>query len=103
VQVAPRIRLRAPRRVTARRPFTVSGGMRPRRARLVLSIVREGTDRQLHTVARVAVKVREGRFRIKVRLRRPALHRLRVTSVGDARNIAGRSGDVYLRAVRSGR
>jgi len=103
VQVAPRIRLRAARRVTARRTFTVSGSMRPRRARLVLAIAREGTDEQMHTVARVAVKVREGRFRIKVRLRRPALHRLRVASVADAHNIPGRSGDVYLRAVRSRR
>jgi hypothetical protein len=100
VQVAPRIRLRAARRVAARRPFTVSGSMRPRRARLVLAIAREGTDERMHTVARVPVKVRQGRFHFKVRLRRPALHRLRVASVGDARNVAARSGDVYLRAVR---
>jgi hypothetical protein len=103
VQVAPRIALRAPRRVTARRPFTVSGSMRPRRARLVLAIAREGTDEQMHTVARVAVKVREGRFSIKVRLRRPALHRLRVMSASTPRNAPGRSGDVVLRAVRARR
>jgi N-acetylmuramoyl-L-alanine amidase len=103
VQVAARIRLRARRRVTARLPFTVSGSMRPRRARLVLAIAREGTDARMHTVARVAVKVRAGRFSVKVRLRRPALHRLRVASVADARNTASRSGDVYLRAVRRGR
>jgi uncharacterized FAD-dependent dehydrogenase len=89
--------------VTARLPFTVSGSMRPRRARLVLAIAREGTDARMHTVARVAVKVRAGRFSVKVRLRRPALHRLRVASVADARNTASRSGDIYLRAVRRGR
>jgi hypothetical protein len=100
VKVAPRIRLRAARRVAARRPFTVSGSMRPRRARLVLAIAREGTDEQMHTVARVALKVRAGRFRVKLRLQRAALHRLRVASVTDTRNSAGRSGDVYLRAVR---
>ncbi|HEX8156045.1 MAG TPA: N-acetylmuramoyl-L-alanine amidase [Solirubrobacteraceae bacterium] len=103
VQVAPRIRLRAARRVIARRAFTVSGSMLPRRERLVLAIAREGTDEQMHTVARVGVKVRQGRFRIKVRLRRPALHRLRVASMADAHNIPGRSGDVYLRAVRPNR
>jgi len=103
VQVAARIRLRAAHRVTARRPFTVSGSMRPRRARLVLAIAREGSDERMHTVARVPVKVRAGRFRVKVRLRRPALHRLRVGSITDVRNIASRSGDVYLRAIRPGR
>ena len=100
VRVAARIRLRARPRVTARLPFTVSGSMRPRRPRLVLAIAREGTDARMHTVARVAVKVRAGRFRVKVRLRRPALHRLRVASVADTRNVASRSSDVYLRAVR---
>jgi hypothetical protein len=103
VQVAPRLRLRAARRVTARRPFTVSGSMRPRRARLVLAIAREGTDERMHTVAHVPVKVRAGRFAVKVRLRRPALHRLRVRSVTDGRNVASRSGAIYTRAVRPGR
>jgi hypothetical protein len=46
------------------------------------------------------VRVYEGRFAVRVRLRRPALHRLRVTSAGSARNVAGRSRAVVLRAVR---
>jgi hypothetical protein len=86
--------------VTARRPFTVSGSVRPRRTRLALQIARAGSDRRMHVVARVPVRVRGGRFAVRVRLRRPALHRLRVTSAGSARNVAGRSRAVVLRAVR---
>jgi hypothetical protein len=100
VRVAPRIRLRAAHRVTARRPFEVSGSVRPRRQRLALQIAREGSDGRMHVVARVPVRVRGGRFDVRVRLRRPALHRLRVTSAADARNVGGRSGDVVLRARR---
>ena len=100
VQVAPALRLRAPRRVTARRRFTVSGSMRPRRASVVLEIARKGSDGRMHTVARVALKVRRGRFAAPVALRRAGLHRLRVAFTGDRRNGAGRSGDVYLRAAR---
>jgi hypothetical protein len=100
VRVAPRILLRSAQRVTARRPFTVSGSVRPRQTRLALQIAREGSDRRMHVVARVPLRVREGRFAVRVRLRRPALHRLRVTSAASARNVAGRSGDVVLRAAR---
>jgi hypothetical protein len=101
VRVAPRIRLRAARRVTAKRPFTVTGSVRPRRGRVTLQIARQGSDEAMHVVARVAVSpAADGRFVLHVRLRRPALHRLRVTSAPDARNVAGRSGDMVLRAVR---
>jgi hypothetical protein len=55
VKVAPLLRVRAPTRVTARRRFTVSGSMRPRRATLVLEIARRGRDAKMHTVARVPV------------------------------------------------
>jgi hypothetical protein len=54
----------------------------------------------MHTVARLPVKVRRGRFAARVALRRPAVHRLRVIFRGDAHNRSARSGDVYLRAVR---
>jgi hypothetical protein len=100
VRVAPRIGLRVARRVTATRRFTVSGSARPARVRLALQVARQGRDGRMHVVARLPVKLRGGRFALKVRLRRPALHRLRVVSVADARNGAGRSGDVVLRAVR---
>jgi len=101
LRVAPRLRVRAPTRVTARRRFTVSGSMRPRRARIVLEIAREGADRRMHTVARMPVTVRRGRFSSRIALRRAALHRIRVTFAGDGRNGRARSGDVYLRAVRA--
>jgi hypothetical protein len=100
VRVAPRIGLRAARRVAARRLFTVAGSVRPARARLALQVARQGSDGKMHVVARLPVKVKGGRYAVRVRLRRPALHRLRVTSAADARNVAGSSRDVVLRAVR---
>ncbi len=100
IQVAPRLALRAPRRVTALRRFTVRGSVSPRRAQLVLQIARQGSDGRQHPVARLPVRVRAGRFSTVVRLRRPALHRLRIAFPGDARNVAARSADVYLRAAR---
>jgi hypothetical protein len=54
----------------------------------------------MHTVARITVKIRGGRFSARVALRRPALHRLRIVFPGDGRNGPARSGDVVLRAVR---
>jgi hypothetical protein len=103
VRVAPRIRLRAVRRVTARRTFTVSGSVLPARVRLALVVAREGSDRRMHVVARLPVKASARRFAVQIRLRRPALHRLRIVSAGDDRNVAGRSGDIVLRAVRARR
>jgi hypothetical protein len=100
VAVAPRIGVLAPRRVTARRPFTLRGSVRPLRSGVRLAIARKGTDGAFHTVARVPLRVRAGAFRTTLRLRRPALHRLRVESPADVRNGAGRSRDVLLRAVR---
>jgi len=78
----------------------VRGTVRPRRARVTLEIARRGARGRLHAVVRVTVKVRHGRFAARVRLRRPALHRLRVRFAADGRNAAARSGDVLLRAVR---
>ncbi len=100
VEVAPRLRLRAPRRVAVQRRFTISGSMRPRRPRAVLEIARAGSDGRLHTVARIALKIRRGRFSARVRLRRATLHRVRVAFAGDERNRSVRSRDVHLRAVR---
>lgn len=100
VAVAPQLRVRAPQRVTARRRFHVRGSVRPRRARVTVEIARKGSDGRMHTVARVPVKVRRGRFSAPVRLRRPALHRIRVRFAGDERNAATRSGVLLLRAVR---
>jgi hypothetical protein len=100
VAVTPRIGVIAPKRVVATRTFTVRGSIRPLRAGVTLVIARQGRDGEFHTVARVPVRATAGVFAAKVRLRRPAVHRLRVESRSDARNRAGRSRDVILRAVR---
>ena len=100
VQVAPRLALRTPKHVTARRRFTVRGSMSPGRSRVTLVVGRQGSDGLMRTVARIPVKVRGGRFSTAVRLRRPALHRLYAAFDGDGRNRAGRSADVYVRARR---
>jgi hypothetical protein len=100
VAVAPRIGVIAPKRVVAMRGFTVRGSIRPLRSGVTIVIARQGTDGKFHTVARVPVRARAGRFAAKVRLRRPAIHSLRIVSRSDARNRAGRSRDVILRAIR---
>ena len=98
--MAPRISLIAPGRVIATRTFTVRGNIRPLRGGLALVIARQGTDGEFHTVARVPLRSASGAFVAKVRLRRPAVHRLRIESRPDALNGAGRSRDVILRAIR---
>jgi len=99
VGVAPRISVRAARRVGAGRGFTVSGSVRPRRARLMLELQRRSSG-GMRTVARMPVKVRSGRYAVRLRLPRAALHRLRVVFKADARNSFGSSARRYVRAVR---
>jgi hypothetical protein len=101
LQVAPRLALRAPKRVTALRSFTVRGSMSPRRARATLVIARKGSDARMHTVARLPVRVSGERFATPVRLRRAVLHRMHVAFAGDERNHPARSADVFVRAVRA--
>jgi hypothetical protein len=103
LEVAPRLALRVARHVTARRGFTVGGSVSPHRSPAVLVIERKGSDGRMHRVARVVVRVKGGRFATRVRLRRPALHRMHVAFAGDGRNAAARSADVYVRAVRASR
>ena len=100
LEVLPLIEAAAARRTVVRRALVVRGLVRPPKARLGLQVARQGSDGRFHVVARVPVRAAGGRFRTVVRLRRPALHRLRVTFAGDRRNLPGRSNDVVLRAVR---
>ena len=102
VKVAPRIDASAPSRIAARRALLVTGSIGPPRANLVLVVARRISGGAFRTVARLPVRAASGRFRKVVRLRRPALHRLRVVSATDSRNVAGSSGDVYVRALASG-
>jgi hypothetical protein len=102
VGVAPRIGAQtAATRVAVRRAFTVRASIRPRRAALVLVVARKGSDGAFHRVARLAMRARAGTARVLVRLRHPGLYRLLVQSLADERNVAGRSRDVLVRAVRA--
>ncbi|MDQ3675314.1 MAG: N-acetylmuramoyl-L-alanine amidase [Actinomycetota bacterium] len=103
VGVAPRIRVRATRRVGARRRFTVSGSIGPRRERVTLEVQRKGAAGKMRTIARLRVKVRSGRFAARLRLRRAGLHRLRAVFRADARNSFASSPRRYVRVVRRGR
>ncbi len=103
VQVAPTIVARAPKRAVAGRPFAVSASISPPRSRALLLVARDGSDGRYHTVARLAMPGPAGHPRVTLRLRRRALHRLRVETTGDARNIAARSPDVLIRAVSAHR
>jgi len=100
VGVAPRISVRATKRVGVGRRLTVSGNVRPRRARLTLELQRKGSGGRMRTVERVPVKVRAGRYAVRLRLRRATLHRLRVVFKADAQNSFGSSSRQYVRAVR---
>lgn len=91
---------KAARRVVYGRPLTITGKVRPAKGRLVLEIARQGRDQKYHIVARVRIKPKRGAFRVVTRLRRPALHRLRIRFAGDKTNAAATSADVVLRAIR---
>jgi len=99
IGVAPRISVRSAKHIGARRAFTVSGSMRPRRGRLTMEVQRKGRDGKLRTVARVRVKVRSGRYAARLRLRRVGLHVIRVVSPADARNSFGSSRVRYVRVA----
>ena len=99
IEVAPRISVQAAKRIAAGRRFTVSGNVRPRRARLMLELQRRSNG-MMRTVARMRVKVRSGRYTVRLRLRRAALHRLRIVSKADASNSFGSSARRYVRVVR---
>lgn len=103
VAVAPRIKVRVAKRVRARRTFTVRGSVGPRRARLTLELQRKGSSGTMRTIARVPVKVRSGRYAVRLRLRRAVLHRLRVVFAADARNSPASSARRYVRVLRRAR
>jgi len=64
----------------------------------VVHVARERKGRYT-TVARVKVKVANGKFRAAFPLAKPALYRLRVQFAGDKRNAPARA-DFCVRAVR---
>jgi hypothetical protein len=99
LKVAPALGVTQPaRRVQAGRRSVVKGTLRPRKGTLVVDVARESRGRY-RTVARVKVKVANGRFRAAIPLAKPSLYRLRVRFAGDKRNAPARA-DFFVRAVR---
>jgi len=88
---------RRARSVPPGRPIRLTGAVRPRKALAVLTVKRRTPRGRLLPVSRRTVKLRKGRLRTSLRLRRPALYRVRLSVRRDARNLAARSGDVSVR------
>ena len=98
VGVRPRVRLKVPvDAVAPGRPIRLTGAVRPRKALGVLTVKRRTPRGRLLPVSRRTVKLRKGRLRTSLALRRPALYRVRLSVRRDARNLAARSADVSVR------
>jgi hypothetical protein len=101
VTVAAVLRARAAaRRVRAGSAALLTGSVRPRKATLRLTVERQLRAARYAPSAKRSVKLRAGRFRVRVRLPRAGLYRLRVTFAGDRLNAAAKSAAVFVRAVR---
>ena len=90
----------AARRVRAGSAALLTGSVRPRKAALRLTVERQLRAARYAPAAKRSVKVRAGRFRLRVRLPRAGLYRLRVTFAGDRLNAAAKSAAVFVRSVR---
>jgi hypothetical protein len=75
----------------------VTGSVAPRKTRAVLSVKRQTSSGGLALVSRRTVALRSGRLRTTLRMRRPALYRVRLSVRRDARNLAARSQAVPFR------
>jgi uncharacterized protein with LGFP repeats len=100
IAVQALVEARAAKRVVIRRPLTVRGRVRPAKGRLTLAIARQGRDGRYRTADTIRIRPRKGAYRLTIRVRRPALYRLRVSFAGDATNTTSRSADVIFRAIR---
>jgi hypothetical protein len=78
-------------------PIPVTGTTRPRKAAAVLTVKRRTATGGLVLVSRRTVKLRKGRLRTTLRLRRPASYRVRLSVRRDTRNLAARSEAVSFR------
>ena len=101
LRVAPGVVARAPRRVLAGRRLVLRGAVSPRRTKLRVEAQREVRRRTYVRTALARANGSRGAFRATVLLRRPGLYRVRVRTVGDRRSTTGRSGWLYVRAVRT--
>ena len=101
LRVAPALEVRKPsNRVLMRRRSVLSGRLRPSKGTVLVEAALQRGARSYRTVLRAKVRVRGGRFRAAIPLRRPGLYRLRVRFAGDWRN-APAYRDFYVRAVRT--
>jgi hypothetical protein len=80
-----------PSSVASRGAVRVTGQVRPRKSRGVLSVKRRTATGGLALVSRRKVALRSGRLRTTLRIRRPALYRVRLSVLPDSRNLAARS------------
>ena len=78
-------------------PVRFSGSVRPRKTSAILTLERRTVSGRLVRVSRRSVRLRKGRLRTTLRLRRPALYRARLSVRRDARNLAARSAVVTFR------
>ena len=75
----------------------ITGSVLPRKMRAVLTVKRQTRSGGLALVSRRTVALRSGRLRTTLRMRRPALYRVRLSVRRDARNLAARSQAMSFR------
>jgi hypothetical protein len=91
--VRPRVSLG----LAAADPVRLTGSVRPRKARAILTLKRRTAAGRLVRVSRRSVRLRKGLLRTTLRLRRPALYRARLSVRRDTRNLSARSPVVTFR------
>jgi N-acetylmuramoyl-L-alanine amidase-like protein len=108
ISVVPRIAIRAStNRLVAGSSVLVAGRVWPPKRHARLTVERRQPGGGYARVANLPVRLRQGRFRHLLRLRRPGLYRVTLHTAADARNAATRSDPLAIRAInrrgRSGR
>jgi hypothetical protein len=75
----------------------VTGTVLPRKSTAVLTVKRQASSGRLVLVSRRTVRLRSGRLRTALRIKRPALYRARLSTRRDARNLTARSQALAFR------
>jgi hypothetical protein len=98
--VRPRVSLSlGAREVAPGARVPVSGTVRPRKLRAVLTVKRQTSTGRLALVSRRTVVLRSGRLRTALRARRPALYRVRLSTRRDPKNLSARSQALAFRVA----
>ena len=82
------------------RAVLIAGDVLPRKTQAVLTVKRVLRSGGLALVSRRNVRLRSGRLRTALRIRRPARYRVRLSTRRDARNLAARSEAVTFRVAK---